>query len=171
MEVLCLMGQTEATRQSDFLIPANVDANGNPNCVSVAVTTSAGALDITTIPLPTGVYDPHIAAVTPNPLGRYINFQAQGGDVYLIFGPTFASVTSGNKPVPGTNNTVNGSTGAVTMAKGVCIWVPQGQTLGCKLPQGNTSVPNQYGVLSYFRFVAYVTATGSAVLRVWQSSP
>ena len=165
------MGQTEATRQSDWLLPACVDASGNPNCVAVSVTTSAAALDLTTRPVPPGFYDAHIAAVEPNPLGHYVNFQAQGGDVYLIFGPTFASVTAGNVPVPGTTNTVSNSTGAVTMAKGVCIWVPQGQTLGAKLPVGNEATPNQYGKASPFRFVAYVTATGTATLRVWQSSP
>jgi len=166
------MGQSEATRQSDWLLPAVVDGTGNPNCIAVAVSTGAAALDLTSLPVPAGVYDSHVAAATPNPIGRYVNFQAQGGDVFLIFGPTFASVTGGsNAPAAGTVNTVNGTTGVVTMAKKVCIWVPQGQTLGCKLPVGNESTPNQYGTASPCRFVAYVTSTGSATLRIWQSSP
>lgn len=165
------MGQTEATRQSDWLLPAVVDASGNPNCIAFSVSTSVVAVDLTTIPLPTGVYDTHIAAATPNPLGRYINFQAQSGDVYLLFGPSFASVTGSNAPAAATVNAVSGTTGAVTMAKQVCIWVPQGQTLGVKLPTGTVGAPNAYGKVSQYRFVAAVTATSTATLRVWQSSP
>ena len=168
------MSQSEATRQSDWILPAVVDSSGNPNCVSLAASTTAHALDLASLPLPSGFYDAHIAAAEPNPLGRYINFQAQGGDVFLLFGPTFASVTSANAPLPSTSNTVSGTTGVVTMAKQVCIWVPQGQTLPCKLPVGPQTVnllPVQYGTASPYRFVAYVTATGTATLRVWQSSP
>lgn len=171
MEVLCLMGQSEATRLSDWIIPAVVDSSGNPNCAALAASTTAHAADLTTLPVPPGFYDTGIASVRTNPLGHYINFQAQGTDVFVIFGPSFASVTGSNAPLDTTTNTVSGSTGAITMAKKVCLIIPQNQTLPVLLPAGATAGV-AWGTSSPWRFVGYVTANGtSGTLRVWQSSP
>ena len=237
----------EASRQSDWVLPPNVDLSGNPNCAALSASTAAAVADLTTLPLPYNVYDATEAARKPNPMGHYINLQAQGGDVYVIFGPSMGSlkaglisgftitnagtgftsaptigftggggsgatavatvdvssgtVTSitvtnpgtgyssaptvtftggggsgaaatallGAPPAAGTTNTVSASTGAITMAQGVCAWIPQGQTLSAKLPVGSPLEP--WGKSSAFRYMGYVTSTGTATLRVWQSSP
>jgi hypothetical protein len=237
----------EASKQSDWILPPNVDLSGNPNAAALAVTTTAATADLASLPLPYDVYDTQESTKKPNPLGRYVNFQAQGGDVFFLFGPSMGSLTTGlvsgvtitnagtgfttaptigftggggsgaaatatidtsagivtsitvtnpgtgytsaptvtftggggsaaaatallgSPPVAATTNTVSASTGVVTMAKGVAAWIPQGQTLSVKLPSGSPLEP--WGKSSAFRFIGYITSTGTATLRVWQSSP
>lgn len=157
----------EQTRQVDWVLPPVVDSSGNPNSVAISVTGTAGAADLSSMPYPAGLYDVSTTAQLPNPLGHYVSFAAQTADIFVMFGPTFASVTGANKPVAATTNTVSGSTGVVTMAKGVCWLIPSGTTLRVKLPLGSPA--NPWGAASPWRFVGYVTAS-AAILRVSQSS-
>lgn len=162
-------GSTEQERQSDWILPASVDASGNPNCIAVATSTSVVVVDLASIsPVPL-LYDKGLVSENTNPLGHYLNLQAQSADAFCLFGPSFASVSGANAPAAATTNTVNGSTGVVTMAKTVSIWIPQGQTLPVKLPVGSPSIP--WGTNSPYRFVALVTSTSTGIVRIWQSSP
>lgn len=88
--------QTEASQQSDWILPPVVGANGISNVVAVSAGTVPVIVDLTTIPSVPGYYDtfrqPRDGA---NPLGHYVNIQAQLSDVYFQFGPSVASMTSG----------------------------------------------------------------------------
>lgn len=161
----------DAARQADWVMPMHVDASGNPAGIAVAVTTSVVAVDLTTMPGLPGTWPTNVTTANPNPLGHILDIEAEGGDVYAVCGPTFASVTGANAPVPGTTNTVNGGTGAVTLAKGICMHIPAGTTRPFRLPEGNIgSGGGPFGSGSPCRFVALITKSGTATARLWQSS-
>jgi hypothetical protein len=244
--------QTEATRQADWILPPIIDTTGllqaTPNAVQLAVTTSVVIADLASIPCPS-YFDPELQANDPNPLGHYICMQARGGDVFVDFGSSFASMTAtnvsaavvtaggsgyagaapptvafsgggasvqatghvvvgpdgqvkqvvvdtpgtgytsapaiafsggagsgaaatavlGSPPNPAMTNTVNATTGVITMAAGASLWIPAGSTATMKLPAGRTGKGK--GQQSSCRFLGAVTSSGSATLHVWQSSP
>jgi hypothetical protein len=235
----------EASRQSDYIIPPNVGTDGFANAVCVTVTSANTIVDLSTAICTPLIYDPSVSAINGTPLGRYVNFQAQGADVFLLFGPSFDALTSGRVPsvtitaagsgyttaptiafsggggsgaaatatvasgfgvtaitmtaggsgytsaptvaftggggsgAAGTANlggppnattvsTISSTTGAITNVRGTAGWLPQNQTLPLKLILG----PGRTPLASPHRYVAALTAAGgSAILRIWQSSP
>lgn len=168
-----MSGLPEATKQADWIIPmmAKTTPNSGIACgAALAVTTTAGVVDLTSIPgPPPGAIGAN--TVNPNPLGHYVDFQADGGDVYVIFGAALADVTGTQKPAPATVNAVNGS-GVITPAVGVCMKIASGTTATFKLHDGPGSDSSAtYGTSSAARFVGYVTASSTATLRIYQSSP
>lgn len=185
-----MAGQTEATRQGDWITPPMVGSDGKAIAAAIAVTSTASYIDLTTLPaVPaswggvaagTAGWLPPGTAYQPNALGGYLDLYADGGDIYIITGPTAASVTASNVPAPATTNTV--TTGVLTTAVGVCICIPAGTRLqmkpfwgpymapgagGNSAPAGGTQAAN-----SPNRFLAYVTKSGvSATLRIYGNSP
>jgi hypothetical protein len=109
-----------------------------------AVTTSAAALDLRTVGPQTAKQDSGPTAIGAT--NTYVTLQADGGDVYVAFGATSGAVTG---IVPATN-AVNGASG--------CAKVPNGTSINV-IPENPADV-----------FVGYVTASGTAQLRVWISS-
>ena len=161
-----MSGQCESTRQSDCILPMMVDASGNPNGISVACSTSVVGVDLTTVPGFPGTYDAAHTVADNNPIGHYVDIEADGGDVYVLFGPSLASVTGANAPAPAFTNTI--ASGVVTMAKGACVHVPSGTTKSFKLPRGAVGGPNApQGQGSPCRFVGLITASGTAKARIW----
>lgn len=96
----------EASRQSDFIIPPGVGLDGQTNCVAVTVNATSTIVDLSTIIAPPLIYDPSVAAYAYT-LGHYVNFQAQGADTFVLFGPSFDSLVSGR--VPSVTITAGGS--------------------------------------------------------------
>lgn len=91
------MSQTEATRQSDWILPPIIDTtglyNGTPNGIQLASSTSAVIVDLFSLP-PLSYLDRSANAAIPSPLGHYICIQARGSDLYVLFGSSFASMTA-----------------------------------------------------------------------------
>jgi hypothetical protein len=171
------MGQTDATRQSDWILPMMVDANGNPNGVAIAVTAAVTGVDLTTVPgLPASFAGTPGATQDPNPLGHYLRVTAQGGDVFLVFGPNYASVTGANAPAPATTNAVSGTGVVTTGTKGICEQIPAGTYKDFKLPIGSlvhasaSDAGGPLGSSSPCRFVGLICSSGTATARLYQSS-
>lgn len=165
-----MSGQTEATRQSDYITPACARAaDSKSNQYALAATVTPVTIDMASLlGLPVD-WGNTVAVDSPNPLGHYVNLTAEGGDVYVLFGPTTASVEGANVPNPATVNTV--TTRVPAAAVGVPDYIPSGQTIPVKLPVGPTGVSNgSKGSASPCRYMAFVTKTGTATLRVRQSS-
>ena len=139
------MGQTEATRQGDWLTPPRA---GQISVYSVTSTTASQDLRLC------GQQTPNISSPTqqvPGLPGHYVALQADGGDVYIITGPTAASVTGANAP---------SSTAAGTNATGGCVKIPSGFTA-----QFKPSVTLDW-------FLGYVTSAGNtATIRIFQVGP
>jgi hypothetical protein len=111
----------------------------------VATSTSTAWLDLRTSVTPVA---PSGAAVVKNALtARYINVQADGAALYV-------AVSNDNSTA--LDSTATGSPGTAT-----CVLVADGQTLSFIAD----------GPASSFRYLAFKTATGSGVVRVWASSP
>jgi hypothetical protein len=136
------MGESRATVQSNFITPPRA-----AQCAALAVTTTAANQDLRLI----GLQTPDITTSNPGPVvglpGHFARFFADGGDVYLLFSP--AALAGGNVPASATTG-VN--------AAGVCAKIASGTFEDFKLEMG---VDN---------FVNYVTASGTATLRIFQSS-
>jgi hypothetical protein len=142
-----MSGQTEATRQSDFITPPRAG-----QIAAIAVTSTAGSQDLRlcgqqTVSMANA--NQQAAQATPGLPGHYATFEADGGDIYVLFGPTLASVTGGNVPVIATTG-VN--------AAGACFKIPSGQNIQCKL-EVTTDL-----------FIGFITSA-TATLRIAQSSP
>lgn len=85
----------EQSSQSDWILPGSVGTNGVPNTAVLAVGTTATTVDLASLPTLPMFYDRSVSAISSNPLGHYVNFQAQGADIFALFGPTFASLALG----------------------------------------------------------------------------
>jgi hypothetical protein len=159
------VSQTEATTQSDYILPPMASGTGGAAgkvAMYVAATSnSAINVDLTTIPGFPDTFTGSQKALDPNPLGHYITIQAEGVDAYFVFGPTQASVSSSNAPL-------QSATGANVVQ--LCGYLPAGQERSYKLPRGDQAGAG-IGNDSPCRWLAVVTKTGSGVIRVWQSSP
>lgn len=185
-----MAGQTEATRQSDWISPPMVGTDGKFAGAALAVTSTASYVDLTTVPAVPAQWGGVASGTTgwlppgttyqPNALGGYIDLYADGGDVYILTGPSAASVSAANVPNPATTNTV--TTGTLTTAVGACICIPAGTRLTFKpfwgpfmAPgAGGNSAPagGSQGQNSPNRFLAFVTKAGvTATLRIYASSP
>lgn len=128
------MGQTEATRQSDYIVPPR------KALVSVVSVTSTSAATT----MATYGQTAYTAGSTVSYGSHYWNFQADGADVYIAFDTATLTV----------DDTATGALAATTCAK-----IPRDTTLQVKLNPANDV------------YVAYKTASGTAKLRIWQSSP
>lgn len=117
------MGQTGATRASDNVRPP---VAGEVACFAV---TSSSARQ--TVPVAWR--------------WRYVTIQADGANVYLVFGD--ASVTASDTATSGATQSV---------------LIPNGGALECYLPGSGDA-----GTVAF----AYKTASGTATLRCWPSSP
>jgi hypothetical protein len=137
------MGESEQTRQADFVVCPRASL-----IASLAVSNVAASQDLSLID--SQAKDPSDAdKLGLGLIGCYVTFLADGGDVYIITGPSQASVTAGNVPVVATNG-VN--------AVGVC-W---------KLP---ANIPTPYKVTAQDRWLGYISASGTPQLRIQRSSP
>lgn len=91
------------------------------------------------------IVDPLTKESSPNYLtGRYLSVQADGGDLYV-------ALTSGT-------DTINPAAAGGNFGSTNCIKIPQDQRLDLWVP------------MSVQRYLAFVTATGTATLRLWASS-
>ncbi len=131
-----MSGQTEATRQSDYITPPR---KGSISVVAVTSTSSA-----TTMATYGQTAWGDGTANGPSYGSHYWSFQADGGDVYIAFDDLTLTV----------DNTATGA-----LAATACIKIPVNTTLQVKLNPA-TDV-----------FIAVKTASGTATLRIWQSSP
>lgn len=84
--------------------------------------------------------------------GRYLSIQADGAAVYVALSDDSADTldptnTAGTTAAPNTS---------------ACILVPDGGTLSLYIPGGENAL---------YRYLLHRTASGTATLRVWASSP
>jgi hypothetical protein len=162
--------QTEAAREFYFYLPMMADVNGKVAGFAIGTSTSAVTLDLQSMNgQPQGYLTYGAAAANLNPIGPYISIQAEGVDCYLLFGPSYSSVTGANAPAQATVNTITGN-GITNYIVGLCLYLPVTQTLRIKLPQGSPKEFNAQGG-SPARFLSVVTKSGTGVMRLWQSSP
>lgn len=140
--------------------------DGKVAAAVLAATATAANIDLTTIPaMPAGFYSSNGKALNPNPLGHYVTLENDGANpVFVVFGPTQASVSGANAPVAATTG---------TNVVGLCRQIPSGTAIRVKLPVGDmaNSGGGGIGADSPCRWLAYVcAATQTATLRVYQSS-
>lgn len=165
-----MSGQAEATRQSDFITPACArSSDSKSNQYALAVTTTAVTVDMASLLGLPADWGNTQAADNPNPLGHYVDLVAIGGDVYVLFGPTPASVEGANVPNPAATNTVT------TRVPAAAVGIPQPVLSGSKepmrLPLGASGAANgTKGQQSPCRYMAFVAKSGTATLYVRQSS-
>ncbi len=165
------MGESMQTRLDHWILPAVASGltAGNSNAINVACSTTAVVIDLSTMDgLPEGW--PYIDGPNnPSPLGHYFRICADGGDIYALFGPSYASV-SGITTVNTT--TVTAGTGVVTMAPKIPMKVPDNAWQDFLLPIGprGGSSSDMSGKQSPCRFLALITTTGSPTARCHQSS-
>lgn len=88
------MGQTESTRQADWILPPSVGANGTSNAMAFALSSTAQILDLTSVPSPPGLLDPSAGARDRGPLGHYLCVQSQGTDAFLVFSASYSALVS-----------------------------------------------------------------------------
>ena len=136
-------GQTEATRQADFIFPPLAGY-----CYASALSAATAiSLDLSTIGPQAGTSSPAGGGAVQAPgglVGHYGHFFADGSaNVYAVFGSTQASVTGGNAPV-------TASTGA--NVAGVCFPLPS-----------NTVAP--FKITPATRWAGFIS-TGTPTLRI-----
>jgi len=149
------------TRRGDRFCPMLVGTDGKAAGAVLAVTATAADIDLTTIPaLPLGS-PTELLKAHPNVIGEEIILQADGGDVHVIFGPTTTSVRTTNVPDP---------TKTGTNVVGLTQIIPNGQQMRCWIPPGADTAGGPRGASSPGRYLAYITATGTAKLRISPSN-
>lgn len=159
------------THQSDWIMPP---MNGGVTCLAASST----EVDVD---LQSLAGTPAKAALTvgnedynPNPIGHYLNLQADGGDVYVCFADSLAHLGSLSTTA---TSTVTSNKATTTSTAGGTVKIPNGTTLQVKLPIGAPSTPakadqTDVGIFSPARFLGFLCATNvTATLRIWQSSP
>src|ERR1700761_5433951 len=100
--------QTDSARQYYWTFPPLVDGNGTPNVVALPASATLSVVDLTTVPgIPLTAADRSQVALEPNPIGHFVTMDAQGGDIYYVFGPSLASFTA--TMVAGSKLTATGS--------------------------------------------------------------
>jgi hypothetical protein len=158
-------GQTEPTRQSDEILPPIL-----PICL--ALTTVVVVVDLTTI-----AQTPMLPASSlkgsehTNPLGQYLTMVADA-NCNVVFGATAAALasvtTAAVNTVVGNAIQANANT-TITIAAGARFdfRLPPGPTFPTTGPGAGTAV---WGSSSPARFMAALTPSGTATLRMWVSS-
>lgn len=163
----------EAREFFDILPPIAGAAGTAPAATCLAAGTVQVTVDLTTIP-----GSPVNAALAagndaynPNPLGHFLFLQADGADIYVAFGPSVASLTGGNALSASAVSTV--ANNVVTPVAGGCVLVKNGiQPIRFRLPANQNTRDNaDVGVYSLARYLAFLTATGSGTLRIFQVGP
>ena len=118
---------------------------------------------------PNALLDASNDAYNPNPTGHFIYLEAQGADCYVAFAAAYADLSAISATTP---STVAGGTGVVTGVAGGTFCIPQGKAVRWRIPPNQNSRDNaDVGAVSYARFLGFLTATGSGLLQVYQSSP
>lgn len=181
------MGQTEATRQSDWISPPYTDSSGKFQGAAIAVTSTAAFIDLTTVPgipsnwpiIPGTGFEPPGNVFWPSILGGYIRLLARGSNVWVNFGQASAHVIGANAPLSTAVTTV--TAGALTTAIQVAWPLLDGVKEDFKIHLGNATgvgggeaatTGTNAGGRSPGRFMGYVTATGTtATLYIAASSP
>ena len=105
---------------------------------------------------------------TKNAIGAFIRITAVGGDVYYVTGNNFAqlnTIASASTP-----SAVNATNGTVTFSGGETDSIPNGTWKGFRAMPGNNAQAAPLGADSPCRYVALITATGTASARMYQSS-
>lgn len=172
------MGQTEATRQSDNIKPPLTDNAGKPAYAVLATSSTAGVLDLRTLPaLPvnspvvqtSNQFEPPGSVLEQRgAAGHYITIFAGDSDLYVNFGQNLADVTTTNAPLATAVCTVNAS-GVLTTAIQAAWRIPAGTTQHFRLPRGpNRGAGSGTGFASAnadvaepARFMGFVNATGA----------
>jgi hypothetical protein len=167
--------QSIQTRLSDWIQPmlneSSAGTSGQTKGVVLATSTTAAVVDLSKVPLLPAQADKNLLAQSPNVLGSYITLQAEGADCYVIFGQNAADVTGSNVPVPTNVNAVTAA-GVPTLGLGGCMYIPAGQERSFMTHRGQEQAASGQapGSVTYERFLAYVTKSGTGFLRVWGSS-
>lgn len=155
-------GQTEATRQSDYITPPMVGTDGKLAGAVFATSTTVATLDLSTVPVhPTGFPVSEHQTLQNIAAGLYIQVTAESADLYVLFGPTVGSVSGANAPVATTNG---------TNVVGLGYYIPAGTKEHFKLPAGPSS-PGAAGQNSPARFIGVVTRSGAGQCRITPTSP
>jgi hypothetical protein len=163
------VGQTEPTRQSDEILPPILGSIG-------ALTIGSGALvivDFTTYPQTAALPQTTVkGSDQQNPLGQYLTFIADGGQIYCAFASTAAALASCTVATVWTVS----AAGVITPSNNSMFPLPSGIPMPFRMPPGPSSNSTgmgatvQRGTLSNARFGAFITSSGSATLRVEVSS-
>lgn len=170
--------QSEAIEQFHFVSPmmaqgaTSVQIGGAVGLVAgaaLAAGVAAVTVDLMSLPAVPADWPASSKNIAPNVLGRFMDLTAEGGDVYIIFGGTLASVSGANVPNPATVNAV--AANLITASVGICLYLPATQTKSYKLWLGKpTTDGSLLGGASPCRFMSFVTKAGTAILRVHMSS-
>ena len=91
----------------------------------------------------------------PNPLGHFLYLEAQGCDIYVALGPTFASLASLSATAV---STVNGTDGTPTQVAGGSFCIPQGKggpVAACRRAKGNSNNLQILALFSPARFLGW----------------
>ena len=142
------MSQIRATKQADFITCPQASAGA----VVAVVSGVAQSINLSLIGNQVQVAN----IQSQQELGvqdHYVSIQAQGANLYVIFGLTQASVTSGNAPVA----TTTGTGTVQTPAPGIAFWIPQGATANF-LPR-----PTVDGWMGF-------VSDGAGFMRIFQTS-
>lgn len=152
--------------------------------VCVAVTSTVSVIDLTTMAGDPARGQGQAAQGTqtgdnanPNPLGHFLTLVADGSvSIYVGFFDTYAhaaaastSATTALQANTNDSNNVDALVSSFT-ATGT-IPIPAGGSMTAKLPAGALAQVSPTGGKSPGRFLAVLTASGTATLRMWQSSP
>src|SRR5271165_3288739 len=161
------MSVDRATSQSDTVWPPTAGS-----VVVLPVSTSIVVVDLTgcpgsTVDQTSGPDQSGASGAAKNPLGRYVTFEADGGDVYVVLASSLAiansvSVTTGASVTNNALVTTNVATGMWKIANGSQVsWL---------LPPGQYAQMSPPGSYSQCRYLAYATLSGTSSLRFYQSS-
>lgn len=103
-----------------------------------------------------------------NPVGHYVRITADSNAIYFAFG---SNITTLKNLSTTSYTTVNATTGAVTVTSNECSVVPGGSWKDFRVIPGITpQVKNPIGADSPCRYIALLTATGTSIARIEQSS-
>lgn len=154
-------------------LPPMMPATGTLTAtMNFAATTSVAIVDLTQCPGTRARASISIGSddYDPNPTGHFLYLEAQGCDIYVAFGPTFASLASLSATAV---STVDGTTGKPTQVAGGSFCIPQGKAVRWRIPPSQGTPNNaDVGAASPARFLGWITAAGtSGILQTYQSSP
>ena len=134
---------------------------------SFAAGVGSGATATAQISTQTGL----LTGITITAAGSYSSppsFTLSGGSYTGAQGAVQTSL--GTTPSATTTNAVNAATGAISMNPAVTAWIPNGHTATFKLPEGAPGPNVPWGQGTNWRYLGFVTPSGSGFVRVWQSS-
>lgn len=164
----------EARAYFTILPPLAGGSGTAPGVIAIAATSSAALLDLTTMPgarVNAGLTAGN-DSYNPNPTGHFLFMEADGTDVYIVFGPSKASVSAGNAPLSSAVSTVDAN-GVLTQVAQGCLKLVNGTFYRFLLPANTgTRDDSDVGTLSPARWLGFVTASGTTgTLRIYQGSP